>query len=295
MTQHEIIMYGIIADISKLDTPFVFKGGLVTKLVLAENNFHTIERMTKDIDASWIGEAPSMSELVNTINMGLDTQKYIAVAERDYTDKRSAGVSIIEKQTGDKIVSMDIDIKPVYGEKEYFIGETSIKGVLVDEIIADKICALSGNVPFRRAKDMIDIYALTQCVNVKTQNIFRAFEKTNRICGDFNTFSTRTNDMEHAYNKLNVVKGKPPFYVVYNYLQKFFTAFSKHVPEQDKIWNCKTMVWENVLARKEQTNTIYQNLLSSSLKERIAEKKELLSMPQASKGKNHDARNKGSK
>lgn len=200
MTQHEKIMYGIIADISKLDTPLVFKGGLVTKLVLTENNFHAIERMTKDIDASWIGEAPSMSELVNIINMGLDTKKYFAVAERNYTDKRSAGISIIEKQTGDKIVAMDIDIKPVYGEKEYYFGETSIKGVLVDEIIVDKICALSGNVPFRRAKDMIDIYALTQCVNVKTQNIFRAFEKNNRICGDFNTFSTRTNDMERAYN-----------------------------------------------------------------------------------------------
>lgn len=294
MTQHEKMMYGIIAGISKFDTPLVFKGGLVTKLVLAENDFHTIERMTKDIDASWVGKAPSMSELINTINLGLDTQKYIAVAERDYTDKRSAGISIVEKQTGDKIVSMDIDVKPVYGEKEYYVGETSIKGVLVDEIIADKICALSGNVPFRRTKDMIDIYALTQCVDVKIQNIFRAFEKTNRICGDFNVFTTRTNDMEHAYNKLNVVRGKPPFYVVYSYLQKFFAAFSNQVPGHDKIWNCKTMEWEDVLVPKEQTN-ISQSTLQSTLKAKIAQKDELLSRQQVKKEKNHGARDKSSR
>lgn len=45
------------------------------------------------------------------------------------------------------------------------------------------------------------------------------------------------------------------------------------------------MKWEDVLARKKPTETVSQNLLSSSLKERIAKKKELLSMPKIGKEK----------
>ena len=55
MTKQEEIMYEIIGSITSTDLPIVFKGGLVLKLLLKENGFEEIERMTKDIDASWIG------------------------------------------------------------------------------------------------------------------------------------------------------------------------------------------------------------------------------------------------
>lgn len=160
MSEKEKLMYKIIASISESDTPLVFKGGLITKLILSENNFDQIERMTKDIDASWIGKPPEMQEMVDKINNCLEDMEgdYRAVAIREYGEHRSAGISIIEDSTGNEIAAMDIDVKPSLGEKEYFVGEASIKGVLADEILMDKISALSGSMPFRRAKDMIDIY-----------------------------------------------------------------------------------------------------------------------------------------
>ena len=61
MTKQEEIMYEIIGAITDTDLPIVFKGGLVLKLLLKEIGFEEIERMTRDIDASWIGTAPTLS------------------------------------------------------------------------------------------------------------------------------------------------------------------------------------------------------------------------------------------
>ena len=44
-------MYEILAAISNTEVPIIFKGALITKLVLKEQGFDQIERMTRDIDA----------------------------------------------------------------------------------------------------------------------------------------------------------------------------------------------------------------------------------------------------
>lgn len=249
MTEKENLMYKVIASISESDTPLVFKGGLITKLILSENNFDKIERMTKDIDASWTGKPPEMQYMVKRINSCLKNINgdYKAVAVREYGENRSAGISIIESSTGNEIASMDIDVKPSLGEKKYFIGEASIKGVLVDEILMDKISALSGRMPFRRTKDMVDIYALTHCVEVKTSNIFMAFENAGRVCGDFIPFVTRTEDMKHSYEKLNIVRGKPSFDEISDYLGKFLKPFLQNDFRTDKTWNSRTEEWTDSL------------------------------------------------
>ena len=72
MTKQEEIMYEIIGAITNTDLPIVFKGGLVLKLLLKENGFEEIERMTKDIDASWIGTAPMMSVIASEISRCLE-------------------------------------------------------------------------------------------------------------------------------------------------------------------------------------------------------------------------------
>jgi hypothetical protein len=51
MTNHESRLYQILGAISATDAPIVFKGALITKLVLAENGFTSLERLTRDIDA----------------------------------------------------------------------------------------------------------------------------------------------------------------------------------------------------------------------------------------------------
>ena len=57
MTNYEKQLYDLIATISNTDAPIAFKGGLITHLVLQENGYEKICRMTSDIDADWMGES----------------------------------------------------------------------------------------------------------------------------------------------------------------------------------------------------------------------------------------------
>ena len=148
MTNHEDLMYQIMGRISEADTPIIFKGALITKLVLAENGYIALERNTKDIDANWIGAPPSMDELVDTINHALGElrSQLHAVHFREYGEKKSAGISIIRNGTEDEVVLMDISMKPVFRSKVYYFGTTGIKGVLANQILADKITVISSKI-----------------------------------------------------------------------------------------------------------------------------------------------------
>ena len=51
MTEQEKLMYEILGQITTSDIPIVFKGGLITKLILNESGLNSVQRTTKDIDA----------------------------------------------------------------------------------------------------------------------------------------------------------------------------------------------------------------------------------------------------
>lgn len=246
MTAREKLMYQVLGRISEVDTPIVFKGALITKLILAENGYTTLERQTKDIDANWIGSQPSMNALVETINTSLGDlrNQFHAVAFRGYCEKKSAGISILRNGTDDEVMLMDISIKPVIGSRMYHYGEAEIRGVLANEILADKISVMSKHIIFRRAKDIVDVYALAHCVRVQTHEIFAIYKSNpNREVGVFDEFYTRRQDLEHAYNKLAGVEGKPVFGDVYAYLSKFLNPFAVR-NESPMIWNSDALAWD---------------------------------------------------
>lgn len=246
MTEKEKLKYDILSKISGIDAPIVFKGALITKLILEEHGYKEIQRMTKDIDANWVGNPPSMSYLSGTIREALGelNDKFNVEESREYGEGRSAGLTIRDKATGDKVISMDIDIKSSSEERVYYYGEASIKGVLANDILADKICTMSSDAVFKhRAKDMIDVYALTHCVKVDVKEIFDACNKSNRNIQSFESFFNRKEDVEHAYNKLKGIQGKPDFSTVYGYLSKFVIPFaSKDTKHQ--IWIPKSKSWQ---------------------------------------------------
>ena len=249
MTDKERFMYQIMSEISKADAPIVFKGAMVTKLILAESGYTAVERQTRDIDANWVGAPPTMEVLVDTINnsFGELTNRVYATAFREYGEKMSAGISICEKQTDEELISMDVDMRPIHGSKLYNYGEIHIKGVLVNEILADKIAVLSGSKIFRRVKDLVDVYSLTHCVEVNTTDIFDLSSKTkNREIGDFNDFCNRKQDLEHAYVKLKGIWNKPPFDSIYSYMVSFIRPFAvKDVAPRR--WSIDKKEWQDVL------------------------------------------------
>ena len=248
MTEKEKQMYKILINISASDAPIVFKGALIKNLVLAEYGYNEIKRETKDIDCNWIDTPPSMNVLVDTIAKSLgDLQnEYYATIEREYGEKKSAGINIIKKSTNEEIVLMDISMKPVIGSKIYYYGEMSIKGVLANEILADKISVLSSNHIFRRTKDIIDVYALAHCVNIQSGEIFDIYDKTKRTLQSFGAFLNRKSELEHAYKTLKGVEGKPSFAVIYSYLHKFLIPFIEK-DYNSKIWDNKNELWQDSL------------------------------------------------
>jgi len=247
MTEHERLMYQVLGKISETDAPIVFKGALITKLILEERGFALLDRQTVDIDANWIDTPPSMENLVGTIQKSLGNMrdKFYAVAIREYEEKKSAGISIRAKSTDDEIMSMDISIKPVVGSRLYHYGEIGIKGVLANEILADKLTVLSKQLVFRRAKDLIDVYALAHCVEVRTSEVFDVLKSKAAPVGEFTEFYNRRDDVEHAYNKLKRIDEKPPFDDVYPYLTKFVHPFAQK-DETPRIWNSGKQVWDDV-------------------------------------------------
>lgn len=245
MTAKEQLMYKILGKISNTGTPIVFKGALITKLILTEGNFNSISRETKDIDANWVGTPPTMNELVTELNKCLDElrEQYVVIAKRAYGIKRLAGVSIIDRNTQAEIISMDIDIKEALSVKTYFLGETQIKGVLPNEILADKITAVSTDAVYKnRAKDLVDIYSLSHCTEITPAEIKETCEKVGREISSFDGFFNEKEKVEHAYCKLKGVEGKPDFESLYFYLSNFLTPFAMKC-YTDNVWNAATMEW----------------------------------------------------
>jgi len=246
MTAQEKLMLGIMGRISKTDAPMVFKGALITKLILSEHGFETVARTTTDVDANWTGSSPSMDYLVNTINQSLGDMQdaYTTQAVREHKASRSAGVSIVEKSTGEVIFAMDISIKPVQGSKLYFFGDIGIRGVLPDEVLADKIAVMSSRLLFRRMKDLVDIYALSHCVSIRTRAIVDICSAKGREMGDFDAFFSRKSDIEHAYNRLKDIDGKPDFDSIYSYLREFAKPFVRN-ERSNAVWDCDSVSWRD--------------------------------------------------
>ncbi len=247
MNKHEHLMYQVLGNISEAGIPIVFKGALITKLILAEHRFVLLNRPTIDIDANWLDTPPSMDGLVNTIQQSLgDMQEHFhAVAIREYGENKSAGISIRVKTMDEEVMSMDISIKPVFGSRVYYYGKIGIKGVLPNEILADKITVLSKPVLFRRAKDLIDVYALAHCLEVQTVEIHDLLQSKSAIVGGFTELYSRHDDVKHAYNKLKGIEDKPLFKDVYSYLIKFIYPFALQ-DKTPRIWNNNTQNWDDI-------------------------------------------------
>jgi hypothetical protein len=248
MSEKEALMYKILLNLyTNEKLPIVSKGALITKLVLSEHNYKDVNRETKDIDLNWIGAPPKdlgfLKTVIDEAAKKVDPELY-AVVDREYAlNVRTAGISIRDKNDKE-VVSIDIDVKGVTGSKVYYYETGIIRGVLPSEIIADKIAAMSGGKIFRRGKDLIDVYALTSCINVKTDEIYRISALTGNKIQSFDGFLNRISDLEHAYEKLRGIEGKPPFETVYAHLKTFLTPFIER-DTKPREWDCGKKGWNS--------------------------------------------------
>lgn len=237
MDKQEQRLYDFIGAIAEVELPVVFKGAMITRHLLRSHHSRVM-RMTKDIDADWVGTPPDMKTLEKEISRAVQkVGDYYAKSYRAYDGtKKSAGFEI---RRGENIVcTLDISMRPNPYRATYRIKDIVFQGACIEKILADKICAVSSNKIFRRAKDLVDIYALCKCVSFKVDYVFDIIQNTDRTLSDFEAFLFRKNDLEHAYNKLQGVSEKPDFQQLYWELTQVFTPFM-----QEKVTNV-SLIWQ---------------------------------------------------
>lgn len=247
MTNKEKLMYSILGELGNSNIPLIFKGGLITGLFLMEQSFHDVHRATKDIDANWIGTPPTLEEIAASLfNAIKDKHSNLEVKElRPFGEKQSAKFAFIDIHTNDELFTMDLDLHRGSGYRTYFYGTASFNGVLPLEIILDKISSSSKDLIYKwRTKDLLDVYMLCHCFSFKIKDIFDYSKKYKREINDFSAFSQKRNEIEHAYNKLNSINGKPEFNEVYTFLDKVFTPFREGI-QKDFFWNSEKLEWQD--------------------------------------------------
>jgi hypothetical protein len=243
MTDNEKLMYSIMGAIAKGNVPVVYRGAMITKLILQENHFQGFVRATLDIDASWAGATPpAMGQMTSMLNTALMSLGLTAIPKREYGEKVSAGFKIVDAG-GDIKLSIDIDMRTVTYRRSYHFGNITFEGVAPNNVISDKISVVSSDKVFRRIKDLLDLYALAHCVKVKTADIYGIWDEEKRSIGSFDAFINRQKDLNHSYEKLRRVNPKPEFTAVYTYLKRFLTPFSE-VKNLSLVWDNFEGGWE---------------------------------------------------
>jgi hypothetical protein len=242
LTDSEKLMYNIMGAIAEGNAPVIYKGAMITKLILQENHFDNFERETQDIDANWAeANPPSMEQLTAMLNRSLSRFGLHAVVKRKYGEKMSAGFKIVDA-AGDVKLSIDIDMRSAVDSRMYQFSNVTFRGVTLNSVIGDKISVVSSDKVCRRAKDLIDLYALAHCVTIQRSEMYRLWINENRTVGTFNAFTKRRDDLELAYEKLRRITAKPNFEELYEYLYTFLTPFIEPTLKAE-VWDSKKGAW----------------------------------------------------
>jgi len=118
-----------------------------------------------------------------------------------------------------------------------------------DNVIADKISVIASDRVFRRAKDLVDVYALSHCVSLITADIYDIWKRESRAIGTFDAFRNRRDDLQHSYDKLRRIDAKPEFDKLYYHLVKFLQPFVEN-SSNPKTWNTNDLAWDDVVSEK---------------------------------------------
>ena len=235
-TDYERDMLELVADFSANGIPLVFKGGLVTKTYLLSNGQEQVTRNTVDIDANLAGNT-DFFELCEMIGQVIGKR----IPDAEIRVKRIPAANMTGRveivKDNNPLYSLDIDpIHPTMHLAEITIGDTKIPCVEPEQIIADKISAISAPVVFRRSKDLIDLYGLSRCTSFSTQEIRQIVEDSGHRLGDFGKLIGERANVEHAYERLRGVVEKPPFSEVYDQILRIIEPFVRE-PDRDLLWD----------------------------------------------------------
>lgn len=227
ITAEEKLMYEVMKAIYDSGIPVSFKGSMVLKACLMEAGFTEDTRHTVDIDANWNSDTPPTAEqMVESLQSaikkyGIDLEVSIY---RMYGEGRSAGFELTDRETGEMLFSMDIDVnRPAPPTRLYEVEELHFRGVAPSQMIADKVSAISTDKVFRRIKDVVDLYYISKVFDFDRADVMQTLKNSGKNLDTFNGFLHRIEDLQHSYEKFRFAGGvnKPPFEEVYHAVKVF--------------------------------------------------------------------------
>ena len=236
LTAEEKLMYTVMKAIYDSGIPISFKGSMVRKACLMEAGYTEDTRHTVDIDANWNSDTPPTGEQMEESlqialkKSGIDLEVSIY---RPYGESRSAGFELKDRDTGDVVFSMDIDVnRPIPPTKIYVVDGLQFRGVASSQMIADKVSVLSSEKVFRRIKDVVDLYYISKVFRFHKTDVLQTLKNSGRSLGDFCGFLHRIEDLRHSYEKFRFEGDvyKPPFEEVYRTVK----AYIKDVLPREK-------------------------------------------------------------
>ena len=227
ISAEERVMYDVMKALYDSGVPISFKGSMVLKACLMEAGFSDDMRHTVDIDGNWNTDIlPSADQMVDSIRNALD-QNNISLdvsIYRMFGKGRSAGFELKEKLTGEILFTMDIDVnRPAMPTKTYEVEGVRFRGVSPNQMMADKISVISTDKVFRRIKDVVDMYYISQVFEFDAEEILQTLRNSGRSLGEFDGFINRTDDLRHSYNKFRFSGdvNKPSFEDIYEHVKTY--------------------------------------------------------------------------
>lgn len=227
ISAEEKIMYGVMKALYDSGIPISFKGSMVLKACLMEAGFSDDMRHTVDIDANWYSDvAPSADQLVDSLQNALDQNDIPLDVKiyRMYGEGRSAGFELKDKTSGEIIFTMDLDVnRPEVPTRIYEVEGVRFRGVSPKQMMADKVSVISTNKVFRRIKDVVDMYYISQVFEFDEREVLQLLENSGRKLADFSGFINRIDDLRHSYEKFRFTGdvNKPSFEEVYDKVRLF--------------------------------------------------------------------------
>lgn len=227
MTAEERLMYQVMKAVYDSGIPIDFKGSMVLKACLLEAGYTEEIRHTVDIDANWYSEtAPAAEQMTASLQNalregGIDLEVSLY---RMYGEGRSAGFELADGATGEILFSMDIDVnRPAAATQLYEIEGFRFRGVTPAQMLADKVSAISTDRVFRRIKDVVDLYYLSQAFVFHGAEVLQTLEAGGKRLERFTGFLSRPEDLRHAYDKFRLTGDveKPPFEMVYSTVKAY--------------------------------------------------------------------------
>lgn len=227
ITAEEKLMYEVMKAIYDSGIPVGFKGAMVLKACLMDAGFTDEIRHTADIDANWYSDTPPTAEqMEESLSAALQKNGIVLNVRlyRMYGEGRSAGFEFSDPDTAEILFTLDMDVdRPVSPTQIYDVAGLRFRGISPVQMLADKISAISTDKVFRRIKDVVDLYYLSQVFELDQETMMSTLQNSGRHLENFDGFLHRPDDLHHAYDKFRFTGDvtKPSFDEVYDAVKQY--------------------------------------------------------------------------